>query len=141
MEAVAEESAGNDVKPVLMTQAVNLRRKATPPFSDDSFGNLVWPAMGLWSNPVEKESTELVSEVKKVIAKIDGEFVRRLGSDCMLELLEELRNVLPQEATYLDFSSWANMGLSEVDFVILFDSKSGGIEASVVLNQKICSKV
>ncbi|KAG6388403.1 hypothetical protein SASPL_149828 [Salvia splendens] len=162
MEAVAEESAGKDVKPLLMTQAVNLRRKATPPLPDDSFGNSVWPAMGLWSNPVEKELTELVSKVKKVIAKIDGEFVRRLGSDNMLELLEELRNEMPQEATYLAFSSWANIGLSEVDFgwgkpvwmssftpqysefetlvgrdfVILFDSKSGGIEALVILNQK-----
>ncbi|KAL1533423.1 stemmadenine O-acetyltransferase-like [Salvia divinorum] len=37
MEVVAEEG----MKPVLMTHSVNLRRQASPPFSDDSFGNLV----------------------------------------------------------------------------------------------------
>ncbi|KAG6388511.1 hypothetical protein SASPL_149939 [Salvia splendens] len=119
MEAVAEESVGKDVKPVLMTQAVNLRRKATPPFPDDR-------------------------------------------SDGVYEFLEELRNEMPQEATWLAFTSWSNIGLSEVNFgwgkpvwmsgyipqyseyetlvgsnvVILLDLESGGIEASAILNKK-----
>ncbi|KAG6390593.1 hypothetical protein SASPL_148331 [Salvia splendens] len=146
----------------MMTQAVNLRRKATPPFPDDTFGNLVWPVVSLWNKPKEKELTELVWEVKKGIAKIDGEFVRRLGSDGVHEFLEELRNEIPQEATWLAFSSWANIGLSEVDFgwgkpvcmssnmsqfsefetlagtnsVYFLDTNSGGIEALVMLNKK-----
>ncbi|KAG6427554.1 hypothetical protein SASPL_111800 [Salvia splendens] len=160
LEAVAAEK---DVKPVVMTQAVNLRRRSTPPFADDSFGNLVWQAVGLWSNPAQKELAELVREVKKGIAKIDGEFVRRLGSDDgVYEILETFRNEMPQEATWLAFTSWAGIGLSEVDFgwgkpvwisgcipqysefetlvggnlFNLLDSKSGGIEAWAILNKK-----
>ena len=116
MEAVTEESAGKDMNPILMTQAVNLRRKATPPFPDDSFGNLVWSTKSLWSNPNEKDLMELLRDVKKGIAKIDGEFVRRLGNDGVSDFLEELRNEMPQEATLLGFTSWANIGLSEIDF-------------------------
>ncbi|XP_047960002.1 stemmadenine O-acetyltransferase-like [Salvia hispanica] len=159
LETVAAEK---DVKPVVMTQGVNLRRRVTPPFPDDSFGNLVWPAVSLWRNPEEKELTELVREVKKGIEKIDGEFVSRLGSDGVYELLEALRNEMPQEGTWLAFTSWANIGLSEVDFgwgkpvwmsgyipqyyesetmiggnfVILLDSNCGGIEAWSILNEK-----
>ncbi|KAG6388509.1 hypothetical protein SASPL_149937 [Salvia splendens] len=156
LEAVAAEK---DVKPVVMTQAVNIRRRATPPFPDDSFGNLVWQAVGLWSNHVEKELTELAREVKKGITKIDGEFVRRLGSDGVYEIFEAFRNEMPQEATWLAFTSWANIGLSEVDFgwgkpvwmscfipqsetmvgnnfVILKDSNCGGIEAWAILDKK-----
>ncbi|KAG6424659.1 hypothetical protein SASPL_115078 [Salvia splendens] len=160
IEAVTEESAGKDMKPILMSQGVNLRRKAMPPFPDDSFGNLAWNSKSLWSFPKEKELTELLREVKKEIAKIDGEFVRRLGSEGAYDFLEELRNEMPQEATFLAMTSWANIGLSEIDFgggkpvwmssfiphssevekgcnlAILLDSKSGGIEAWTTLDEK-----
>ncbi|XP_042059561.1 stemmadenine O-acetyltransferase-like [Salvia splendens] len=160
MEAVTEESARKDMKPIVMTQAVNLRRKAMPPFPDDSFGNLAWFTKSLWSYPKEKELTELLREVKKEIAKIDGEFVRRLGSEGVYDFLEELKNEMPQEATFLAINSWANIGLSEIDFgggkpvwmssyipqssevekggnfAILLDSKSGGIEAWTTLDEK-----
>ncbi|KAG6421633.1 hypothetical protein SASPL_118190 [Salvia splendens] len=160
MEAVTEESAGKDVKLVLIGQAVNLRRKATPPFPDDSFGNIAWSTKSLWINPKEKELTELLREVKKGIAKIDGEFVSRLRSDGVYDFLEELWNEMPQEATSLGFTSWTKIGLSEVDFgwgkpvwmstcilqsfepvkegnnVNLLDSKSGGIEAWTIHDEK-----
>ncbi|KAG6433472.1 hypothetical protein SASPL_105086 [Salvia splendens] len=165
MEAATEESVGKDMKPILMTHPVNMRRKAMPPFLDDSFGNFAWPTKSLWSYLKEHELTELLREVKKGIAKIDGEFVRRLGSDGVYDFLEELRNEMTQEATWLAINSWANIGLSEIDFgwekpvwmssyipqssevekggnfALLLDSKSGGIEAWTTLDKKICRRV
>ncbi|KAG6384737.1 hypothetical protein SASPL_153555 [Salvia splendens] len=160
MAAVVEETSGKDGKPFLMTQAVNLRKRAAPQFPDDNFGNMVWVPKIVCSSPEEKGLEDLAWEVKRGIANIDGEFVRRLGDDGLNEYLEELRNEMPQQANWLCFSSWVNMGLYEVDFgwgkpvwlssyfvqhsetvvignvVMLMDGRDGGIEALAVLDQK-----
>ncbi|KAL1533096.1 amino-acid N-acetyltransferase [Salvia divinorum] len=162
MEAVAEESAGKDPKPYVMAHAVNMRRRAAPPFLEDSFGNFVWTPVVVCNNPQEKKLTELVWEVKKGVANIDGKFVRRLGSDGLFEFLEGLRKEMPQQAKLLGITSWSNMGLCEVDFgwgkpvwlsgsvadnsesetvgngnfVTLIDTSDGGIEACAIFDHK-----
>ncbi|KAL1568315.1 amino-acid N-acetyltransferase [Salvia divinorum] len=162
MEAVAEETSGEDGNPFLMTQAVNLRKRAAPPFPEDSFGSMVWAQKTVCSSPQEKGLTDLVWEVKRGISNIDGEFVRRLGGDGLYEYLEKLRNEMPQQANWLSISSWVNMGLNEVHFgwgkpvwlsgyftqhsesetvvmgnvVTLLDSRDGGIEALAIFDQK-----
>ncbi|XP_057784085.1 stemmadenine O-acetyltransferase-like [Salvia miltiorrhiza] len=155
MAAAAADSAG---KPFLMSHAVNLRRRAAPPFPDDSFGNFLWVATAVCSNP-EEELKELVWEGKKEIRKIDGEFVRRVEGGC----LEKWRNEMPEEGKWICFTSWANMGVYEVDLgwgkpvwvsrnvwdeshketmfpnemVTLIDTRDGrGIEAWIILNHK-----
>ncbi|XP_042039541.1 stemmadenine O-acetyltransferase-like [Salvia splendens] len=159
MEAVAEETNG---KPFLMAQSVNLRKRAVPPFPEDSFGNMIVVPNIVCRSPQEKELGDLVWEVKKGVENIDGEFVRRLEGGGLGEYLEELRNEMPQQANVLVFSSWVNMGLNEVDFgwgkpvwlsgyitqnsesetvavcncVTLMDSRDGGIEASAIFDLK-----
>ncbi|XP_047944744.1 stemmadenine O-acetyltransferase-like isoform X2 [Salvia hispanica] len=162
MEAVAEEESGMDEKPFMLTPAVNLRKRALPPFPEDSFGNMVWVPKIVCNSPQEKGLADLVWEVKRGIANIDGEFVRRLGNDGLNEYLEKLRNEMPQQANWLCFSSWVNMGFYEVDFgwgkpvwlsgffmqhsesetmvlcngVTLMDSRDGEIEAFALFDQK-----
>ncbi|KAL1568318.1 amino-acid N-acetyltransferase [Salvia divinorum] len=166
MKAVAEETSGEDGKPFLMTQAINLRKRAAPPFSEDSFGNMVWVPKVVYSSPQEKGMADLVWEVKRGIANIDGEFVRLWGDDGLYEYLEKFINELPQQATWLSFSSWVNMGLNDVDFgwgktvwlsgnfaqhsesetmvmgnfVTLMDSRDGGIEAAAIFDQKYIAR-
>ncbi|XP_047942843.1 stemmadenine O-acetyltransferase-like [Salvia hispanica] len=116
MAAVVEETSGKDGKPFLMTQVVNLRKRAAPLFPEDTFGNMLWLPKIVCSRPQEKELGDLVKEVKRGIANIDGEFVRRLGDDGLNEYLEGFRNEMPKQANWLCFSSWVNMRLYEVDF-------------------------
>ncbi|XP_042044677.1 stemmadenine O-acetyltransferase-like [Salvia splendens] len=63
MEAVAEE---DEPKPLVMAHSVNLRRRAVPPFPEDSFGNFVWTPVAVCNNPKEKKLRELVWELKKI---------------------------------------------------------------------------
>ncbi|KAG6383504.1 hypothetical protein SASPL_156741 [Salvia splendens] len=57
MEAVAEE---DEPKPLVMAHSVNLRRRAVPPFPEDSFGNFVWTPVAVCNNPKEKKLRELL---------------------------------------------------------------------------------
>lgn len=95
MEVVAEE---DEPKPFVMAHSVNLRRRAAPPFPEDSFGNFMWTPVAVFNNPKEKKLRELVWELKKRVANIDSEFVRRLGSDGLFEFLEGFRKKMPQQA-------------------------------------------
>ncbi|PIN15038.1 Alcohol O-acetyltransferase [Handroanthus impetiginosus] len=158
--AAAEKSSKNQ-KPFLLTHPVNLRRRAEPRFSDDSFGNFLWVAAAQWTKPLETDLKNLVNEVKRALRGIDKEFVKRMeGENGYYENLEELRKGIPEEANWFAFSSWLKIDLYETDFgwgrpvwvsgfvsgesetvlpnsATLIETRSGdGIEAWVILDEK-----
>ncbi|KAI3464703.1 hypothetical protein Pfo_021366 [Paulownia fortunei] len=159
--AVAAEKSSNDQKPFLLTQPVNLRRRAEPTFPDNSFGNFIWLAAAQCTNPMDTDLKELVNEVKRAMSRIDKEFMMRLQADHgYYENLEELRKGIPEEANWFAFSSWAKIGLYDIDFgwgkpvwlsgfvsgdsdsvlpnsATLMETRSGdGIEAWMILDEK-----
>ncbi|KAL9172950.1 hypothetical protein ABFS82_03G082100 [Erythranthe guttata] len=128
-------------KPSLLTHVVNLRRRASPNFSEHSLGNLVWVASAKCTT----------TKMRKSISKIDGDYVEKLG---------EIENFVRCEDHVHGFSitSWCNLGLYDVDFgwgkpvwvtsidasgpffmnlAILVDMRYGdGIEAWVTLDEQ-----
>lgn len=164
MASVAEKS-GNDQKPFLITHPVNLRRRAEPPFPENSFGNFLWLTQALCISPMDKDLKDLANEVKRGISRIDKEFMKRLQADQGIdENLEDLRKAIPEEANWFSFNSWVNIGLYDVDFgwgrliwlsgvvsghseskvpnnmATLMDTRSGdGIETLVILDEKYVS--
>ncbi|GFP80160.1 vinorine synthase [Phtheirospermum japonicum] len=165
-------SRANHRSASVMTHAVNLRRRAEPPFPAECFGNFPGlAAAAAYNGEIENEGFELgqlLGKMRAAIAKIDGEFVKRLqGDDGMSGYLENLRLTwrdIPENADLLSISSWCGFGLYGVDFgfgkpawltrcdsgcdagsrflnvVWLMDARDGvGIEAWVILEEKYMS--
>ncbi|KAK6131451.1 hypothetical protein DH2020_034792 [Rehmannia glutinosa] len=161
--AVGKEKSGNgEKKPFLLTQPVNLRRRADPNFPEGCFGNFIWLAAAKWTiNSTDMELKELVNEVKRAMSKIDKEFVKKLqGENGYYENFEMFKKGIPEEANWFALSSWSKIGLYDVDFgwgrpvwlsgfvsgdlesvlpnsATLMETRSGdGIEAWVILDEK-----
>ncbi|XP_018731299.2 stemmadenine O-acetyltransferase [Eucalyptus grandis] len=109
-------------KPVVFTNAVNLRRRAVPNFHDDSMGNYVWLPTILC--PLEEKDYDglpsLIGWLREAKRKIDGEFVRGLegdgGLNALQDALGEMRESLARTDRLVTFSSWCNFGHYEIDF-------------------------
>ncbi|KZV58228.1 vinorine synthase-like [Dorcoceras hygrometricum] len=149
-------------KPSLLSNQVDLRRRADPALPVESFGNFLWmmPTKCIM-NPVEADFKDLVREVNRAIRKVDSEFVKVLQNNGYYEKFKETREGwLVKDANNLLASSWCKFGLYDLDFgwgkpiwlsgyvggdsvtrfsdfVLLMDTRSGdGIEAWVFLEEK-----
>lgn len=151
-------------KPFALIHAVNLRRRATPPFSENYMGNFIWMASALCKNEEEPELQGLVCQLREAIAKLNGDFVNSLqGDEGLLNFLEALkyeRETYTRAADRIAYSSWCNFGFYEIDFgwgkpiwasvtgphessatallnaILLMDTNTGnGIEAWVCLHE------
>ncbi|KAL3833253.1 hypothetical protein ACJIZ3_007989 [Penstemon smallii] len=149
----------------LVTQAVNLRRRAKPSFPSDCFGNFPGLAAASSTNENKKELGHLVKEMRDALNTIDHDFVNRmLGDEGFLGYTENQQRTwskIPDGADLLAISSWCSFGLYNVDFgwgkpiwltrcdvgsdsessflngVWLMDTRSGdGVEAWVTLDEK-----
>ncbi|KAL3641090.1 hypothetical protein CASFOL_016058 [Castilleja foliolosa] len=152
-------------KSCLMTHLVNLRKRAVPSFSEQSIGNLTWVASAKYDAKNENlELSELANGVRKCVSKIDGEFVKILGSGeegwkMMKKCLKRIKGFgCEDNVDHIGFTSWCKMGFYEVDFgfgrpvwvssidasgpffmnlVVLIDGGfGGGIEAWVTLDEQ-----
>ncbi|KAI8014020.1 Stemmadenine O-acetyltransferase [Camellia lanceoleosa] len=152
-------------KPSFMTQAVNMRKRALPPFPESCMGNFLWLAVAECKDETETELDRLVGHVKEAIAKVDAELVKELqGEEGFVNYCETVKGMsktLGKEADCLAITSLVNFGLYEVDFgwgkpmwispvglgesrpvfldiVILVETKSGdGIEAWAFLEEQV----
>ncbi|KAJ0025543.1 hypothetical protein Pint_09251 [Pistacia integerrima] len=122
-------------KPTLVNHAVNLRRRATPPFSEYCMGNFLWKATALFPNDKEAEVESLVTQLRGAITEVNNDFLKSLRSWCNFGLYE------------IDFGwgkpAWAScVGSTEsntvfMNMVILMDSNSrDGVEAWVNLGEE-----
>ncbi|KAK3425033.1 hypothetical protein EUGRSUZ_F01762 [Eucalyptus grandis] len=135
-------------KPVVFTNAVNLRRRAVPNFHDDSMGNYVW--LPTFLCPLEEKDYDglpsLIGWLREAKSKIDGEFVRGLegdgGFNALQDALGEMREFLARTDRLVTFSSWCNFGHYEIDFgwgrpawvsPVGFPEESGNLIVNTVL--------
>ncbi|XP_024166725.2 stemmadenine O-acetyltransferase [Rosa chinensis] len=111
----------------LITHAVNLRRRAVPPFSENCMGNFLFTAAATScsSNAQGLELGSLVIWIREAIKKLDGNVVQSLQGDGgvakMCELSKEMGDTCSDAASdgaldYICFTSWCNFGLYDVDF-------------------------
>ncbi|KAL3838667.1 hypothetical protein ACJIZ3_023258 [Penstemon smallii] len=160
---VASLSNGKQVS--LISQPVNMRRRARPPFPSDCFGNFVGLSAASSTNEDKKELGHLVKEIRDDANKIDHDYVNRMLGDkgllgCIENLQPSVSKILEADDVLL-VTSWCSLGIYNVDFgwgkpiwmtrceagnnsesifmncVWLNDTRSGdGVEAWVVLDEK-----
>ncbi|KAJ4717077.1 vinorine synthase-like [Melia azedarach] len=119
MTALKVRSGSTDDRPFLLSHAVNLRRKATLPFSEYQMGNFVWRACALCKDK-EAELPGLVSQLREAITKLNGDFVSSLQGDSgLLKFIEAVkyeRETFTGAADSIGFTSWCNFGFYDIDF-------------------------
>ncbi|KAJ4702259.1 vinorine synthase-like [Melia azedarach] len=162
ISALEVRSGSTDDKPFLLSHTVNLRRKATPPFSKYEMGNFVWRACALCKDK-QAELPGLVSQLEEAITKLNGDFVSSLQGDSGLykfpEALKYEKETCTGAADSIAFTSWCNFGFNDIDFgwgkaawasfcgvaestyfrnlIVLIDTRVGnGIEAWVYLGEE-----
>ncbi|KAL0309403.1 UNVERIFIED_CONTAM: Stemmadenine O-acetyltransferase [Sesamum radiatum] len=151
----------------LLTHAVNLRRRANPPFPSDCFGNFLGLALAFSANDTGKNLGYLVTKIRDAVRKIDEDLVNRLlGDEGFLVYRENLQRTSEvfENADLLTISSWCGFSWYSADFgwgkpmwltkcnvgsdsetrflhdVLLLDTRNGdGIEAWVILDEKYMS--
>ncbi|MED6144434.1 hypothetical protein PIB30_015647 [Stylosanthes scabra] len=119
MSCMKEEE---ESRPMVVLHVVDMRRRMGEPFSQNSMGNLLWPAVMLCENVnKDTEISELVKVTKCGIGKVTKELLVRVQKDdgfwwsdeCGELMLEEVVNKDP--VSFL-FTSWGDMGFKELDF-------------------------
>ncbi|XP_038699531.1 stemmadenine O-acetyltransferase-like [Tripterygium wilfordii] len=154
-------------KPALAINAVNLRRKAVPPYPETAVGNFIW-IEPIFSRVGDLELCDFVQRIRESVSSINGDFVKSLegdgGFNILCESLKEIdkscSKALSEGAEPIGLNSWCNMGFYEADFgwgkplwipfflglseppnaffIYLMDTRHGnGIEAWVVLDEEI----
>ncbi|KAJ4719157.1 vinorine synthase-like [Melia azedarach] len=105
-------------KPFSLTHAINLRRKASPQFSE-YMGNFVW-APPVVCKDAEADLQGLVGQLKQGIAKVNGDFVNCLQGDeglhNFVEAIKYEREICDGAVDKIQFTSWCNFGLYDLDF-------------------------
>ncbi|XP_050209198.1 stemmadenine O-acetyltransferase-like [Mercurialis annua] len=115
--AISKARSGVE-KQLAIMHSVNLRRKASPPLSKSSMGNFLWQVATL-CKPDEATFSSILRQIRDAIAKVDGDFVKKLQGDegflNLYEMVKETSGVL-HDVEHINFVSWCNFGLYETDF-------------------------
>ncbi|KAG2692916.1 hypothetical protein I3760_08G074700 [Carya illinoinensis] len=121
------EATSGMQRPAFIAHAVNLRRRAVPPFSESSMGNFVWTVGALCSvdDDEEIDVPSMVRKLREEITKINGDFVKNIQGDEGFPNLCEIMNLKHIEFSnaastcemdHVAFTSWCNFGLYDIDF-------------------------
>nr|GMD46707.1 vinorine synthase-like [Ipomoea batatas] len=122
MQAVSDQDSG---KRSLLTHLVNLRKRASPPFSEHAMGNLIWVASAqtATTRSGEGDLPGLVNQIRNSISKINDDYVKRMrgeqGRNLMRKTLKDIEDFGSSNhaaAGYLGFTSWCKIGFYDVDF-------------------------
>ncbi|TKY52998.1 Vinorine synthase [Spatholobus suberectus] len=113
-------------RPILITHAVNMRRRASPNFPKSCMGNFAWLATALMSAKEEViKLPDFVIKLREAVTTINSEFVKSFEGEggfakyCEIskQLIETASNVaLTSGVNYVHYTSWCNFGLYDVDY-------------------------
>ncbi|XP_038725610.1 stemmadenine O-acetyltransferase-like [Tripterygium wilfordii] len=112
-------------KPALVTNTVNLRRRAVPQFPETYAGNFVILAAMISESEGEKtELSDFVRRMREGVLAINGDLVKSfeadegLGNVCaaMKGIRELFLKSVSEGMEQLVINSWCNLGLYEVDY-------------------------
>ncbi|XP_044503415.1 tabersonine-19-hydroxy-O-acetyltransferase-like [Mangifera indica] len=159
----ANRSKSGSTRPSALFQAVNLRKRMTPPVPESAFGNFVWPFMVIAEedNKDNLELHELVIEMRRAFNSFCHEkadkFKGEEGHLAILGALKERGQFFKnrKEMTVYKCTSWSKFPLYDTDFgwgkpvwhvsvnkmvsntIALADTRSGdGIEAFITLDDE-----
>ncbi|KAE8703370.1 putative Cysteine-rich RLK (RECEPTOR-like protein kinase) 8 [Hibiscus syriacus] len=117
---LASRSTSGIVKPSVIIQAVNMRRKMKQPLPDYSIGNLFWFATTTYNNSADKDTElhELAYIATQSVENFDTEGLQGdEGFKVISEQIKQLSEVSSNENVDLyGFSSWLNSAMHQVDF-------------------------
>lgn len=149
-------------RPLVVLHVVDMRRRMGEPFSQNSIGNLLWPALVVYENADKNiDIRDLVMNLQQGIGKLTKELFLKLQNDPGFLWSDEcadlmLEGVATRNPISFVFTSWANMGFKELNFgwgkplwlaqrggtkeaipntVVLMESDEG-IEAWVTMEEK-----
>lgn len=120
--AIMREPCEDPKRAVVALHVVDMRRRMGEPFTQDTIGNLIWPALVLYEN-VNKNThvKDLVRILEDGIGKLTRELFLKIQNDlCFLwsdecaELM--LEGMVTKNPISFVFTSWASMGFKELDF-------------------------
>ncbi|XP_050211708.1 salutaridinol 7-O-acetyltransferase-like [Mercurialis annua] len=112
--SISEARSGTDQKSHAITHAVNLRRKTSPPCSEDSIGNFIWIAAAL-CKPEEATFSSILLQIRDSIAKVNGDFVDKLQGD---EGFFKLYETVKKTRTNVIAPPGLSCGVDQIKFVI-----------------------
>lgn len=105
---------------LMITHAVNLRRRIEPPQPDNTFGNIIWLAFAFheFSTEVKINTVELVETLSEALVSLNKESVSELEADDAFTSLSELMGSIctNDKIKIYRFTSWCNMGFYDVNF-------------------------
>ncbi|RDX72433.1 Vinorine synthase, partial [Mucuna pruriens] len=122
MVIACTEEPCDKARPMVALHVVDMRKRMGEPFSKGSIGNLLWPALVLFED-INKNTNvgDLVRGLKEGLGKLTKELFLKVQNDPSFLWSDEcaqlmLEDVAIKNPITLVFTSWANMGFSEVDF-------------------------
>ncbi|KAM3690786.1 hypothetical protein ACB098_09G150100 [Castanea mollissima] len=156
----ASKSISGGLGPLVLSQAVNLRKRMVPPLPENSIGNFIWEFL-VFSKDSEIELDELVAKMRKGLIDFCNEMANKFkgneGFQMVCESLKERGEIMNRmDITIYRCTSLCKLPLYEFDFgwgkpmwitnnsrncfknlIVLMDTKIvGGIEASVTLEER-----
>ncbi|KAK7271037.1 hypothetical protein RJT34_26625 [Clitoria ternatea] len=112
----------DSTRPMVVLHVMDMRKRIGEPFSKDSIGNLLWPALVVLENINEDTNVgDMVRILEEELGKVNKELFLKVKNDpsffwsdeCAKLMHEGIMNKHP--ISYV-FTSWANMGFDDIDF-------------------------
>ncbi|KAK2637870.1 hypothetical protein Ddye_025665 [Dipteronia dyeriana] len=150
-------------EPLLLFNAVNLRKRVNHPLPDDSFGNFFQDAVTISLQDNREDCYSLVNKLRESVSRIDKDYVKKLqdGTNELANLQQRMAQLGVNKGAIVKFYfsslcwypvyetdfGWGRPvlvawgGLAYKNFVVFMDTKSGdGIEAWIHLKEEDMAK-
>ncbi|KAK7277320.1 hypothetical protein RIF29_18471 [Crotalaria pallida] len=122
MEEESTQSSECITRPVVVIHVVDMRIRMGEPFSQDSIGNLLWPAALVYEKVnKETEIRDLVRIMREGLGKFTKELFLKIQNDDVFLWSDECAKLMHEgmetnNPIPLVFTSWGKVGFNEIDF-------------------------